>query len=735
MSYCLNPLCAFPDDAVNHDLVHCVHCGSLLLVSDRYRVQQLLSDSSGFARIFEVTEIATGEAKILKVLKPQHHDNDKVVKLFQQEAAVLSDLDHPGIPKVDPPGYFPYWPHHQREPLHCFVMEKIDGPNLWQWMHQQGNLLINQQQALNWLRQIAEILHLVHQKNYFHRDIKLQNIMLRSSGQLVLIDFGAAREMTYTYLLKTGRSGSVTKVSSAGYTPPEQEQGHAVPQSDFFALGRTFVYLLTGKRLDDHDMYNPLTNELRWREHAPDLSPALADFIDHLMAPRAADRPANTQVLLDAIARLQAELHPYAPTVPVSLHCAASPSRLPRTALQISPDQPTVSQSPFGSWPLFSHWAQAKYRWLLGIAAALTLGVGGYGGWQAYHATVLLWGRGNQVAQQQVFAEHTSFVNDLLVSPDSQWLVSASADQTLKIWDLATGRLQQTLSGHQSFVNTVLISADGRYLLSGSADQTIKVWDKTTGELQRTLRGHTNSVDRLRLSPDGSRLVSTSADRTIRIWDWQAGKLLHTLTGHQGFVNAIAIATDGQTLVSGSADKTLKIWDLESGTERQTLEGHTSFVNTLAVSPDGQWLASGGADRTIRIWNLQTGAERQVLRQHQNFINDLAISPDGRWLVSASADKTIRIWELTTGALHQTLTAHQGYVNRVKITQDGRFLLSSSADQTIRLWDLPSGKLRKTLTGYTEHINDFALSPDDQWVMTGSGGKDIVVWSLELERD
>ena len=116
-------------------------------------------------------------------------------------------------------------------------MEKIDGLNLTQWMQQQGNHPIHQEQAIRWLTQLSGILQQIHQNNYFHRDIKPSNVMIRTSGQLALVDFGAAREMTQTYFSQVDQGAGVTAISSVGYTPPEQEQGQAVPQSDFYALG------------------------------------------------------------------------------------------------------------------------------------------------------------------------------------------------------------------------------------------------------------------------------------------------------------------------------------------------------------------------------------------------------------------------------------------------------------------------------------------------------------------
>jgi len=242
MSLCINPHCRKPDDPDNTRNRFCENCGSDLLLHGRYRVTRLLSDKSGFGIIYESDE--QGTAEILKVLKENLNSDAKAVELFKQEADVLGQLSHPGIPKVD--GYFPYQTRNG-PPLHCIVMEKIEGSNLEEWMEARGNRPISQEQAIAWLTQLAVILKLVHDKHYLHRDIKPSNVMLRPNGQLVLIDFGTAREVTRTYLAKLGSGQGITAIVSSGYTPPEQANGEARVQSDFFALGRTFVFLLTGQ--------------------------------------------------------------------------------------------------------------------------------------------------------------------------------------------------------------------------------------------------------------------------------------------------------------------------------------------------------------------------------------------------------------------------------------------------------------------------------------------------------
>jgi WD40 repeat protein len=629
---------------------------------------RLLSDKSGFGKVYEAYE--RSQPKILKVLKETHTSNLKAVELFQQEAIVLSQLHHAGIPLIEPDGYFQFLPRNNPDPLYCILMEKIDGLNLREWMRQQGNNPISEKQALNWLMQLTEILHLVHQKNYFHRDIKPENIMLRSNGQLVLVDFGAAREMTYTYLAQLGSSGGVTRISSAGYTPPEQEQGQAVPQSDFYALGRTFIYLLTGRQPTDSGIYDSLHNEIHWREYARQVSTPFADLIDRLIAPKAADRPKNTQEILNRLIQVARDLAQGRAIAPASgsLSSVTSPPTLPQTMVETRPSRP---------------------RWLVGGAVALAISLGSLGAWQIYE--------------------------------------NAQSPGILR----QTLSLERSLLGHTSFINCLAISPDGNVLVSGSADSTIKIWDLATGKAIQMLQGQTGYINTLDISPDGQTLASGDASGRVTIWNLKTGAVVRRLTAHSGFVNALDISPDGRSLVSSGADNTIKVWNLSTGTVLHRLTGHTSFVNSLKVSPDGKLLVSGSADNTIRVWDLTTGKERQTLRGHSSYVNAVEISPDGQAIVSASADSTIKVWDLATGTELRTLQGHTSYVNSLAIKIDGKTLVSSSADNTVRIWNLDTGKTIKILTDSDTRLDYFVLSPNWQAIATGRGETTIQVWQFQ----
>ncbi|MBW4685003.1 MAG: serine/threonine protein kinase [Komarekiella atlantica HA4396-MV6] len=306
MSLCINPVCPKPNHQDNDKNRFCLSCGSQLELLGRYRVMRLLSDKTGFSKVYQAYEQDT--PKILKVLKKELSSNAEAIELFQQEVTVLGKMDHPGIPKMD--SYFQYQTRNGFV-LHCIVMEKIDGLNLEHWLKQQQNHSISQKQAIAWLKQLLEILDSVHSQQCLHQDIKPSNIIIRplpkqSLGELVLIDFGTAREMVKSYPTQLSNCKGMTAIMSSGYSAPEQMSGQAVPESDFFALGRTFVFLLTGYH--PLDMYDIQHNLLHWQNHTINISPLLLNLIDWLIKPEIANRPANAQKILQLLEEIEHKL-------------------------------------------------------------------------------------------------------------------------------------------------------------------------------------------------------------------------------------------------------------------------------------------------------------------------------------------------------------------------------------------------------------------------------------------
>ncbi len=322
MSYCINPWCPDRQD-LRKDLAasdRCQSCGTPLLVQGRYRLLQPLRklDEWEPSEIFEVSDrgespdlskdhreaVLETTPKVLKILK-----KPILFPLFKREVETLQQINHPGIPKVEPDGFFSVKIEQGKltcRELHCLVMEKIQGTNLDTWLQKHG--AIDQDTAIDWIAQLAEILALIHEMGLFHRDVKLTNIMLRPTGQLALIDFGTVRLMTNTYLAKVAGQRDITSVVSPGYTPLEQMNGKAVPQSDFYALGRCLIHLLTGKHPIDLPEDDE-TGQLDWHSHTSQpIDSWLIQLLDALTAPFPGQRPIDAKSILERLTNKQSSL-------------------------------------------------------------------------------------------------------------------------------------------------------------------------------------------------------------------------------------------------------------------------------------------------------------------------------------------------------------------------------------------------------------------------------------------
>ncbi|MEM7772097.1 MAG: serine/threonine-protein kinase [Cyanobacteria bacterium P01_A01_bin.37] len=788
MSLCINPHCAQPNHVGNDASRFCQSCGAGLVLQERYRVMRLLTDKSGFGVVYEAYE--RNSPKILKVLKSRHNDNPKAVELFEQEALVLSRLHHPGIPRVDDDACFQFRPSPEGELLHCIVMEKIDGPNLSEWMRQQGGNPISEKQAVSWLRQISDVLHLVHQENFFHRDIKPENIMLRSTGQLVLVDFGAAREMTYTYFEQLGATAGITKVSSAGYTPPEQERGQAVPQSDFYALGCTFIFLLTGRQPTEPAIYDSLENEFQWRQFAPQVSSELADLIDCMTAVRASARPKSTEELIDRIVAIAQSVqtrsitmppprdpqtssskhqrhayHPgsnhghHPPSEPNSQHHHVYPGGEDRQILERENSVPNATSQQPSIYQGSSHSANPNspngfpnYPIQGALNADYPVTDLGY---VNPHEMPSHYPAMSQIPTSPHGVHPPSAVPEAPSSRRPQrwiWFVGAALAAVViggaGTWAIIRMRssgesevplaeepyvIAETLSHHDEDVKELVLSSDQQLLASGSDDTQVILWDMVNRQMKFLLTGHKNSVNALAFTPNDQYIASAGGDLYIKIWNTETGTEVKTLTGHTQSVNDLIFTSDGERLISASADATIRVWNWRSGEEVMTLSGHEGFVNTIALSPDERALVSGATDNTIRIWDVATGEETGQLLGHTSFVNAVAISPDGQWVSSASADATIKLWNPNTGREIRTLDAHDSYVNALLFSPDGRFILSSSADQTIKLWQVRAGVLELSIPWAGTFIDAIAVKfegPTWQVIAGGKGSHDIQIWQL-----
>jgi len=303
MTCCLNPVCHNPPNP--DGTLFCSKCGTRLVVlRNRYRPIKSLG-GGGFGKTYLAEDIdKLNEHCVIKQFAPQMQGTDalnKATELFEQEAKRLQQLGkHSQIPTLL--AYF-------KEDNHLYlVQEFIDGQNLLTELQQQGNF--NEQKIKQLLLDLLDILKTVHQHKVIHRDIKPENIIRRSDGKLVLIDFGASKQLTATVITQIG-----TTIGSFGYASLEQMQGgEAYPASDLYGVGATCFHLLSGIHpweLWQRQGYGWVTN---WRQYLQQpVSQELGRILDRLLQEEYQRRYQSAEEVLQA---LNSETIPV--TVPVA---------------------------------------------------------------------------------------------------------------------------------------------------------------------------------------------------------------------------------------------------------------------------------------------------------------------------------------------------------------------------------------------------------------------------------
>jgi WD40 repeat protein/nucleoside phosphorylase len=295
---------------------------------------------------------------------------------------------------------------------------------------------------------------------------------------------------------------------------------------------------------------------------------------------------------------------------------------------------------------------------------------------------------------------HGRLVTSCAVTADGKWLVSASADKTLKVWKLEEmGRAPASMEGRGASVTSCVVMADGQRAISAFENGVLQVWNLETGQSLSTLTGHEGPVTTCAVLTDGGQVISGSCDKTLRVWDSQTGRTVALLEGHADWVSACSVAEVGRRVVSASRDGTLKVWNLETGQSLTSLEGHRGWVTACAMTEDGRRVISGSRDRTLRLWDLETGCSVATLDAPGGLVTACAVMGDGKRGISASADGTLKLWNLETGRALATFEEHEGQVTACVVTRDGRYLVSASKDRTLKLWDLQTRQCLHTIYG------------------------------------
>ncbi|RMF20303.1 MAG: hypothetical protein D6756_14485 [Cyanobacteria bacterium J083] len=328
------------------------------------------------------------------------------------------------------------------------------------------------------------------------------------------------------------------------------------------------------------------------------------------------------------------------------------------------------------------------------------------------------------IRNQNTFTGHQDIVLAVSFSPDGQTIASASADNTVKLWQ-KNGQLLASLTGHNDTVMDVAFSADGQIIISGSKDGTVKLWNKQ-GKLLQTLLGHQGSVENVAAAPHKPLFASASEDHTVKLWNRQ-GRILQVLRGHQAEVIIVVFSQDGQTIATGDRAGIVKLWDTQ-GNPIRSFTAHNSPVRGIDFSQAQQIIVTGGDDRVAKIWT-KDGRLQKTLSGYKAPVTDVKVSPDGQLIAVSSWDGTVKIW-YPNGTLYQLLQGHQGRVWKLAWSPDSTNLITAGWDNVIKLWKIDQPLVRN-FYGHETTVIGVAFQPQGKYIVSASDDHTAKLWRLD----
>ncbi|MCY7274439.1 MAG: serine/threonine protein kinase [Phormidesmis sp. CAN_BIN44] len=632
------------------------------LLTGRYLILEKLG-AGGFSETYLARDkyLPRHPLCVVKCLKLPSHSTislETACRLFETEAHLLEQFGqhHPQIPTL-----FAYCQEHDSTYL---VQEYIEGENLSKWLKGKH---FTAKAAIALLLELLPIVEYIHSHQVIHRDITPSNLIRRRDGKVVLIDFGAAYQMSETASIRRSDANlPLLEIGTPGYMPDEQRLGMSQPNSDVYALGILVIHLLT---------------EVDPRQFKQDLISGELDWQRYLQPP---SNPSELIMILNRMVRSQAiDRYQHASDVLADLQILPSDKRF----------QP-----------------RGTHRWHRMVLPASTMLLLAVVVSQSARGTIAGWFPGYRQHVKSALSQleqrflpepdgHLTMLREMsiksgidrvLIVPNNRVMVTTGTDHLLRLWSLPKGTRIKTMGEYKAPVTALVVSQNSKFLVSGRADGTIQLWDAASGKILQTFKGHQKVVTAIAISPDLRTLVSSPKDRTLRQWNLQTGALLQTIQLSQADVTAMTYGATSDKLITASQDRQLQVWNLRLGQIHRTFSGHSDTIVDLQLVND-HTLISFGKDRGL-VWDLNREAlvqappeacansilvsrcDRNIITVHSNGSihtwvpkvsklvmrelgtleqpTNVAFSPDHDYLVSWNANKHLQFWQINEGAVH-----------------------------------------------------------------------------------
>ena len=329
---------------------------------------------------------------------------------------------------------------------------------------------------------------------------------------------------------------------------------------------------------------------------------------------------------------------------------------------------------------------------------------------------------------------HKNKIDAVSYSPDGKLILSASWDNTVKLWDAETGVLLRNIEAHREEVSDAQFSPDGSLFFTLSWDQSIKLWETVSGKLIHNFFTEGDAVTGASFSPDGKRLLITGYEGRVEVRDLASGNVIFPLIGHSGSIETGRFSSDGKLIVTIAWDGTVKVWDSQTGALIHSLPTGINWPVMADFSSDTKYFFSAAYNGTVRLWETSTGKMISEYRGIPSEQNLPVFSPDSKNFAVPNAGDSVNVYEIATGANIATLylfSEEPCNISGVHYSDDGSKLMVTFFQSNPTIWRTADHELLQVIFGMEALVGTANFNPDGNSAVFGDYHGKIITVDVE----
>jgi WD40 repeat protein/serine/threonine protein kinase len=367
-----------------------------------------------------------------------------------------------------------------------------------------------------------------------------------------------------------------------------------------------------------------------------------------------------------------------------------------------------------------------------------------------------------------IFEGHTAPISEIAVSLNGQYVVTGSADKTLRIWNVKKGCCDSVISTLPDEPTLLAITPDGQYVISASLETNPRLWNTISGECLNVLKGHTDFIHDLKITIDGKYALTACDDNNIRIWSIPEGICLKELKDITGGATQISITSSGH-IIAISFDH-FRVWEFASGKCICICEGHAEGLESAHATENANYILSTADEKEINLWQILSRkhsfnyliskpsftadlykneeTEKALIHQAKSFIKEMkfheaynalkrikeipqyARNPEVIGMIKSCTLFAKRRTGLHDICCSKVLKGHSDAVSAVCICKDSQYIFSGSRDHTVRIWDFNTGDCLIVLKGHSNAVRSISISEDGKHIICADCDNVIRFWDI-----